>query len=59
MEGLEKIINNMSQVPLRHAPIEIENRYLGLVYTGPDGTFKIFNNVEDLPEGRDQRRSTF
>lgn len=53
MEGLEKVINNMSEPQLRHRPIEVEGRYLALIYIGPDKTFKIFSDIKELPEDRD------
>lgn len=53
MEGLEKVINKMSEPQLRHRPIEVAGRYLALIYVGPDNTFRIFNDINELPEGRD------
>lgn len=53
MEGLEKIINKMSEPQLRHRPLEVAGRYLALIYVGPDKTFRIFNDIKDLPEDRD------
>lgn len=56
-EGLEKVISSFAQVPLRNQPIDIEGRWLGLIFTGEvDGkkVFKIFNNIDELPEGYDR-----
>lgn len=53
MEGLEKVINGMSETQLRHRPLEIEGRYLALIYIGPDKSFKIFNDISTLPKSRD------
>lgn len=53
MEGLEKVINGMSETQLRHRPIDVEGRYLALIYIGPDKTFKIFNDITTLPSDRD------
>lgn len=50
IEGLEKIINGFSNVDRRFKPIMIEGHYLGLIYKGPDKTFKIFGDIEELPE---------
>lgn len=51
-EGIEKVITSFSEEGLRLKPLEIEGRYLGLVYAGPDGSFKIFQDIDELPEGR-------
>ena len=53
MEGLEKLINKMSEPLLRHRPLEVAGRYLGLIYIGPDNTFRIFNDIKELPDTRD------
>ncbi len=51
-EGLEKVINAFREEELRDKPFEIEGYYIGLMYKGPDGTFKIFNDIDDLPPNR-------
>jgi hypothetical protein len=51
-EGLEKVINSFREESLRDQPLEIDGHYLGLVYKGPDGTFKIFNDIDELPADR-------
>ena len=55
VEGLEKVIESMRIVENRHKPVMLEDRYLGLVYRGPDNTFKIFGDIGDLPEGFDRK----
>lgn len=47
--GLEKVINRFSKPKMRNKPIMIGKHYLGLVYRGPDSTFKMFNDIDDLP----------
>lgn len=54
-EGIEKVISSYSQVAMRHRPVEIEGRYLGLIYIGPDMTFRIFGDIDDLPEHLDRK----
>lgn len=54
-EGLEKVITSFSDAQLRHRALEIEGRYVGLVYKGPDGTFRLMNSIDELPEGRDPK----
>lgn len=51
-EGLEKVVNAFREESLRDKPMEIEGHYVGLIYKGPDGTFKIFGDIDELPEGR-------
>jgi hypothetical protein len=51
-EGIEKIITAFNEEELRDKPIEIEGRYLGLVYKGPDGTFKVIQDIAELPPNR-------
>lgn len=55
VEGLEKVIESMRIVENRHKPVMLEDRYLGLVYRGPDMTFKIFGDISELPEGFDRK----
>ncbi len=52
-EGLEKIINKYEDQSNRHKPIEIEGRYLALMYKGPDNTFRIISSINEIPEDRD------
>lgn len=54
-EGIEKVINSYSEDSLRNRPVEIEGRYLGLIYLGPDKTFKIFGDISELPEELDRK----
>lgn len=51
-EGMEKVITRFSEEDMRHLPIEIGGRYASLTYRGPDGTFALFQNIDELPEGR-------
>lgn len=52
--GLDKVISMFGNDDVRLKPIMIENYYLGLIYKGPDMTFKIFNDIDDLPEHLDR-----
>lgn len=62
-EGMEKVITSLSVVEQRHIPIELADRYLALIYVGPDAsnpdsqlkTFKVFHDIDDLPEGFDRK----
>lgn len=48
-EGLEKVINNLGEAHNRNRYIKIEGYYLGLVYKGPNGDFKLFNDLDTVP----------
>lgn len=51
-EGIEKVITSFNDEDLRHKHLEIEGRYMGLIYKGPDGTFRLMQDIQELPEGR-------
>ncbi len=47
--GLEKIISSLEDENIRDKPVMVEDRYLALVYRGPNGTFRIFGDINELP----------
>lgn len=50
-EGLDKLLNLYADETLRHITLEAKDRYLGLLYLNKtDGTFKIFNDIDELPD---------
>lgn len=51
-EGLEKIITTFNEESVRSKPLEIDGRYLALIYKGPDNTFRILHDINELPETR-------
>jgi hypothetical protein len=53
-EGLERIFNLYGEESVRHEPIVIEGRYLGLIYNDGKG-FKLFQDIDELPEGADPK----
>lgn len=53
-DGLDKVIESFREESIRHNPITIGNHYLGLIYKGPDNTFKLFQDLEELPTDRKQ-----
>lgn len=55
LDGLEKLINGYQNIGNRHKPVEVEGRYLGLIYKGPDMNFKIFGDIRELPEGLNKK----
>lgn len=57
-EGLEKVITSFREESLRHLPLVIDGRYLTLIYKGPDGTYKVFSDMKDLPPNRSKEHVT-
>lgn len=57
-EGIEKVITSFSEEELRHKPLEIEGYYLGLIYKGPDGTYKMFQDIGEVPIDRSRKDVT-
>lgn len=50
-EGLEKVVGELAVVSKRHRPVEIEGHYLALVYVDDKANFKLFRDIDELPEG--------
>lgn len=48
--GINKLIDAYGEVDIRSRPIMIGDKYLGLVYRGPDFTYKFFRDIEELPK---------
>lgn len=55
-EGLERVISSFVNESLRHKTLEIENRYVALIYMGDDHRFKIFFDIDELPQGFDKTK---
>lgn len=53
-EGLERVISSYGEESIRHQAVEIEGYYVGLIYKGT-GVFKLFQDIRDLPEGRNPK----
>lgn len=51
-EGIEKVITAFAHEDSRHKVMEIDGYYVGLIYKGPDGTFRLMQDIDELPEGR-------
>jgi hypothetical protein len=51
-EGLEKVMTSFKDISVRHKAIEIEGKYLGLIYKGPDNTYKLMQDIDELPPTR-------
>ena len=48
--GLEKMINSYKDKERRLKPVMVGKHYIGLVYRGHDHTFRLFNDIDDLPK---------
>lgn len=54
-EGLESLISSYKEPSIRHDYITVDNYYLGLIYRGPDNTFKLIHGIDELPDDRDPK----
>ena len=53
-EGIESLIALYGQENIRHNPLEIEDKYIGLIYLGEsnyknEGTFKLIHDIDEVP----------
>jgi hypothetical protein len=55
VEGIEKLIASYGQMELRHRPIELEGRYLALIYIDDNNNFKVVYDIEELPPEMDRK----
>lgn len=53
-EGISKILTSLEDTELRNLPIKINDYYLGLIYKGPDMTFRFLSGIDELPDGFDK-----
>lgn len=51
-EGLSALISSYKEPSIRHDYLKVNNFYIGLIYRGPDGTFKLIHGTEELPADR-------
>ena len=54
-EGLEKIVTQFQEDAIRHKVLEINDHYLGLIYKGKDDTFKIIQDIDEVPDYRSKK----
>lgn len=50
IEGLTNVLNRFSNRDIRHEPLIVDKHYLGLIYKGPDNTFKFLQDIDDVPD---------
>lgn len=58
LEGFEKTLNKFGEADLRHLVLETQGYYFGLVYKGPDGTYRVFQDIDELPPDRQRQDVT-
>lgn len=51
-EGLDNYIGTFKEPSIRLNPIKVGGYYLGLLYKGPDDTFRLIHGIDELPEDR-------
>jgi hypothetical protein len=49
-EGLEKVISNYGELTTRKKAVMVDDYYMALIYRGPDGTFRVFSDIDELPK---------
>lgn len=57
-EGLESTITSYGEEFIRHRQLEIDGYFMGLIYKGPQGHFKLFNDIDELPPHLDKKHVT-
>lgn len=58
-EGLNRLINSFVDVEARHRYVTVEDNYYPLlIYKGPDQTFKILYDIDELPSHLDKKYVT-
>ena len=48
-EGLERVVSGLSEPHYRLMPCKVDTHYLALIYIGPDMTFRVFSDIDELP----------
>jgi hypothetical protein len=54
-EGIERLLSAFSEEDVRHKPLILGGKYLGLIYKGPDKTFRFVQDIDELPADRDPK----
>lgn len=54
-EGIERVITSFKEESIRDVPLEIDGRYVALLYRGPDNTFKVLHDIDEVPANRSRR----
>lgn len=54
-EGLEKVISAYGETSSRLKPAIVDDYYMALIYRGPDKTYRIFSDIDELPAHLDRK----
>lgn len=54
-EGLNKVLTAFQHESIRHREMIIADHYVGLIYKGPDNTFRVFQDIDELPPERQRK----
>ena len=54
-EGVEKLLYSFTIPTNRHKPIEVDGKYIALIYRDDD-VFKVFYDIDELPAGLDKSK---
>lgn len=54
-EGLEKVVSAYGEQSRRLKPVMVDDYYMALIYRGPDNTFRIFSDIDELPKHLDRK----
>jgi len=50
IEGITNVLNRFGERDLRHVELMVDKHYLGLIYKGPDMTFRFLQDIDDVPD---------
>jgi hypothetical protein len=54
-EGVERVISSFKEESIRDVPLEIDGRYVALLYRGPDNTFRIMHDIDEIVPSRSKK----
>jgi hypothetical protein len=54
-EGIERVISSFKEESIRDVPLEIDGRYVALLYRGPDNTFRIMHDIDEITSSRNKK----
>ena len=57
-EGIPREITKFQEESIRNRAVEIEGRYMFLIYKGPDMTFRLMQDIRELPSDRSTEHVT-
>jgi hypothetical protein len=56
VEGLEKVVTSYKELTLRNRPVDIDGRFVALIYAPKDKmVFRVFSDIDELPYDLDRK----